>query len=223
MELKNLFDEKIVKLTNQWERFPWQDRLVYAVLCRQIYSWAQESSPLLAIAGARVQNLDLPIKLKTKLKSRFFNHTLEEIGHEFDAEKDLKFLGYELNSFPVLSSTKAMWASQYYLIEHLSPISFFGYILTLEGIAVKKCSWAHNQVVRAHGAGGKFLNLHGDEDEDHLEKAFNTLSELDPKCLDIVSDSMSFSIDCFHRVFEETIAYAQEIRRKDEFIHQDVA
>jgi hypothetical protein len=108
-----------------------------------------------------------------KLHHRFLQHAKEERSHHLLAERDLQKLGYSLADFPELPLTSALYQSQYYRVEYVSPFSIFGYILALEGNAVAHGSWVYEVVRNAHGDDTTaFLRVHAEEDPSHLDKAF---------------------------------------------------
>ena len=92
---------------------------------------------------------------------------------------DIKSLGFDPAELPVLPETKAFYQCQYYWIERVSPMSFYGYILYLEGLAATHGKDVTQRVIAQHGArSSTFFKVHSEEDENHLEEAFTRLSHI---------------------------------------------
>src|SRR5215470_14775595 len=124
---------------------PWHDKAIYGAFLAQTYYYVNHSTRLLALAASRFQASE------ERIHRRFIRHATEEMSHEILALRDLKNLGLSLESYHEFPSTRAFYQTQYYMIEHVSPWSFWGYILMLEGLAVSEGAWLYDEIKRHHG------------------------------------------------------------------------
>lgn len=166
----------------------WSKPRVYAQFVAQTYYYVCHSTRLLGAAAARVS------VAHEKLHQRFLKHASEERSHHLLAERDLRALGFTLADFPELPSTAALYQTQYYRIDYVSPLSLLGYILALEGVAVTHGPAVHAAVRAAHGPdAAAFLRLHAEEDPDHLDKAFEVVRALAEPEVALVLHNLRFS------------------------------
>lgn len=129
MSIQNVYQNHVGQTSTRMLEFPWEKRSAYAAFLAQTYYYTRHSTKLLSLAASRFSFEDYD------LHRRFIAHTEEERGHEFMCEKDLSFLAYKATDFPELTITKAFYQRQYFLIEHLDPACFLGYVLALEGLS----------------------------------------------------------------------------------------
>ena len=185
--------EKIAEnLSRQVMRMPWDNKSFYAAWLAQTYYFVSHSTRLLALAAARF-HID-----QDETHQRFISHMSEEKRHERLCLHDLKAIGVELNEIPEMAQTKAFYQRQYYLIEHVCPESFFGYILCLELLAVMVGKNAHDVVKRAHGEkSGSFLGVHSADDIEHIEQAFNSISHLPNEILTTITENLESSCQIY--------------------------
>lgn len=142
----------------------WRDKSLYGDMLAQTYYHICHSTRLLAAAGARFGMAD------DKFHLQCMKHAGEERSHETLALSDLKRIGGTLADFPELPSTKNLYRSAYYLIEHESPICLFGYAYFLECIAIYGGGLIEKPAREAFGANAvKHLAVHGKEDVDHIQ------------------------------------------------------
>ncbi|HEX5657391.1 MAG TPA: iron-containing redox enzyme family protein [Polyangiales bacterium] len=155
------------------ESFPWQRRDAYAGWLAQTYFYVRHSTRLLACAGARFEHGERG----DALHYRFAAHITEEKKHEQLCVHDLKQLGLSLDAFPERHSTRLFYEPQYYKIEHQSPSALFGYIVALEAFGPAYGPQIVQAVTGAFGPRcASFLELHAEEDEDHIQKALAMIS-----------------------------------------------
>lgn len=163
------------ELDRAFRATPWREQAVYGAFLAQTNYYVSHSTRLLALAASRFRFSE------EQLHRRFIKHATEEMSHETLALRDLKSLGFSLRQFPEYPSTRAFYQTQYYMIEHVSPWSFWGYILMLEGLAVTMGPWLHNEIKQHHGEkAGSFVKVHAAEDIGHMadaEKAMQSLPE----------------------------------------------
>lgn len=146
---------------------PWHDARFYAEFLAQTYYYVCHTTRLLGLAASRI-GVD-----REKLHHRFLSHAAEERSHHLLANRDVRLLGFEIANIPLAPATSALYETQYHRIEHGDPTVVFGYILALEGAAVRHGPSVYEKVLSLHGSGPvSFLKLHAEEDPDHLDKAF---------------------------------------------------
>lgn len=187
--MKDLFDHGTALLCDAVDRFPWNNKNCYAQYLAQSYFYLQHSTRLLAL-GAAGFSAD-----EEHLHWRYLSHAREEKSHHLLVVRDLEALGKKLEDFREMPWTKAVYEPQYYKIEYLDPTALFGYILALEGLAVKRAGEICNKVEACFGkSAASFLRVHGNEDPDHLDKALVAISSLgDQRRLDIIRDNFEQS------------------------------
>ena len=107
-----------------------KDIRFYAIYMTQVYHYAYHTPRSLALAGANLANGDI------KLMEHFFEHALEENGHDMIAFNDLKAMGVPLKKRrdmpPALPSTETMIAYVKYLSLSPEPYRSLGYHYWIE-------------------------------------------------------------------------------------------
>jgi thiaminase len=177
--------------------YPFEEPRAYAQFLAQTRHYVVHSTRLLAAAAARIE------EEREALHMRFLQHAAEERSHHRLAEHDLRKLGRQIDQFPELPPTQALYQSQYYRVEHQAPTALFGYIFMLEGLSVAHGAWIHERVTQAHGKeAATFVKLHANEDEDHLEKAFDVVNQLGEKELSLIRENYLFTCSIY-RLFLE--------------------
>lgn len=167
---------------------PWRDRSVYGAFLAQTYHYVCHSTRLLALAASRFRFTE------EKIHRRFVKHATEEMSHEVLAVRDLTNLGLSLDQYPEFPSTRAFYQTQYYMIEHVSPWAFWGYILMLEGLALTKGPWLYNEIQHHHGdKAASFVRVHAAEDVGHMAEAEKALQSLPDQERPIVVDQIANS------------------------------
>lgn len=154
-------------------RVSWSDSYVYANYLAQTYFYVNHSEKFLALAAALFPNED------RALMRRFFKHLGEESAHDQLLLKDIQSLGYRIEDFSENPETRIFWETQYFKIEHVDPAALLGYIYLLEDLACDICPELTRLLIPLYGeAAVRFLKLHGEEDPDHVEKAFEQIQKL---------------------------------------------
>ncbi len=170
--MKSEIKASIVRLSAKLEKYPFHDQKRYAQFLAQAYYFVKHSTPMLALsAGLSVNNRDYHI--------RCIEHLSEEKGHDKMLLNDLKAMGYSIGDFSEMNSTKALYQTQYYYIQHVSPMSFLGYVMLLEGLAVV-VGKTLNLMIQKH-AGKSFIKVHSDDDIEHLDKALSMMDSFSEK------------------------------------------
>lgn len=211
--VKQSLEREIQIGVHLFDVFPWKNPEAYANWLAQTYYYVCYSTRLLASAAARFTIAE------NKLHLRCLEHTKEERSHEVLAIQDLKHLGYTLDKLPELAFTKALYQTQFYLIEHTDPVSLFGYILYLEGLSTRAGRKAQSETAKAHGPkASNFLRVHANEDDDHLAKAFEQLEKFDARQLHAVQESIGLSGNLYARVLMEIASKAGARINADEVL-----
>lgn len=186
--VKRAFEKSMAQAKEAFESFPWEDPKAYSLWLKQTHYFVENSTRLIALAGSR-----FPLELN-HLHRRFLKHCSEEVGHEVLPIRDVNSLGLDFAALKVFPETKALYQSQYYWIERVNPISFFGYILFLEGLAVHRGKEVFSRVNKAHGPNKhSFLKVHSEEDEDHLEKAFDAVKNISDLEAKLICDNLEMT------------------------------
>jgi thiaminase len=178
---------------------------VYGAFLAQTNYYVSHSTRLLALAASRFRFSE------EQLHRRFIKHATEEMSHETLALRDLKNLGFSLRQFPEFPSTRAFYQTQYYMIEHVSPWSFWGYILMLEGLAVTNGAWLYNEIKQHYGEkAGSFVKVHAAEDVGHMaeaEKAMESLPERErPLVIEQIANSCFYYCSMLEQCATHTVA-----------------
>ena len=198
-ELQSHLDE----LGNVVQATPWEDRAVYGAFLAQTYYYVCHSTRLLALAASRFRFSE------EKIHRRFVKHATEEMSHEMLALRDLQQLGMTVDEYPEFPSTRAFYQTQYYMIEHVSPWSFWGYILMLEGLALTRGAWLYDQVRRHHGeAAASFIKVHAAEDIEHMAEAEKALQALPDQERPLVIQQIGHSRFFYSSMLRQCAEYA---------------
>jgi pyrroloquinoline quinone (PQQ) biosynthesis protein C len=194
--IEKTLEDELSKTAEVIKHVPLESKLVYGNWLSQTYRFVCHSTRLLALASSRFE------LTQNQLHYRFVAHIREEEAHEVVALRDLAALGLSLHEFRECDETKAFYQAQYYWIEHVSPISFFGYILCLEGIAVQCGKSVFDRISSAFGPeAGNFLKLHSQEDQGHLKQALSQLEGLSPRDKGLVIENLEFSSTLYRNIF----------------------
>lgn len=179
-------------MAKNYRHFPWSNKLAYAEYLAQTYYYVSHSTRLLAAAAARFSQAD------QAFHRRFLKHTDEENSHELLALRDLQKLGYKLEDFPELPQTRTFYEIQYYKIEHCDPAALLGYILALETLAGRELQETKSKLLDFYGKDCvKFIQVHADEDPDHIQKALEVVDALSPERHSVIDQNMEQTAICF--------------------------
>lgn len=182
--MESFFKENIKLLDAPIKQFPWSERSVYAQFLAQTYYYVAHSTRLLAVSASRF------LVSEEDLHRRFIKHMNEEKGHHLIASFDLKNLGFNIESFPELPTTKALYECQYYKSAYLDPTALFGYILALEGLSVTYGKFAYEQALKSFGEKAVgFLSVHCEDDIEHIQSAFKHIDQLDDAQILLIKDN----------------------------------
>ncbi|QDK46703.1 hypothetical protein DOM22_16855 [Bdellovibrio sp. ZAP7] len=201
MQNKNVNEElkELLKYSKQQiESFPWEDKQAYSAWVSQTYYFARHTTRLLALAGARTE-FSAP-----DFHNRFLAHSGEEKGHDKLLVNDLKTLGSKMEEWPEMPGTCALYQTQYYYIEHESPMAFFGYILGLEALAAYFGDHINARVEKAWGPkAAHFVRVHAEEDVGHTDEALTKIASLPPHHQTTVIQNLKQTLSYYEQMLNE--------------------
>lgn len=167
------YHSAVNSMVEAFKKYPWENKQAYAEFLAQTYYYVCHSTRLLAVAAGRFNQED------QAFHKRFLKHTDEENSHELLALRDLQKLGFDISEFPELPQTRTMYEIQYYKIEHIDPAALMGYILALETMAGIVLGPVKERLFELYGQDcAKFIQVHADEDPDHIQKALAVIEKL---------------------------------------------
>ena len=200
MEKLNRALEISISLSQKsYEAMPWDNKAFYANYMAQTFYYVRHSTRILALSAGR-----LDYENQQQIHLRFLKHLGEEANHEKLALNDLKFLGYKIEDFKELNSTRFFYEPQYYKIEHQHPMALMGYILFLEVLALNVCPPLSKKLNDIYGKrAATFLFVHGEEDPHHVSEAKKLLESLDPVALKFITENLIQSAFAFDMMMKE--------------------
>jgi hypothetical protein len=205
-KLQMVLSKAVYLITNSYESMPWDNSEFYANYLAQTFYYVRHSTRLLALSASRLSYQD-----QQGLHLRFLKHLGEEANHEQLVLNDLKNLGYTPKDFQELLMTKLFYESQYYKIEHQSPLALMGYILYLEVLAQNICPPLSKIIINVYGSKvASFLLIHGNEDPQHVAEAQKVLSDIDPDSLKIITENLEQSSYAFNLIVREILEKTQK-------------
>lgn len=175
----------------------WADRDTYGDFLAQTYHHICHSTRLLAAAGARF-GVD-----QDQWHLQCMKHAGEERSHEKLSLTDLQEIGRKLSDYPELPGTKALYRSAYYLIEHVGPITLFGYAYFLERMGIEA---ARIQAVAEPVFGAKAVkhcHVHSKEDPAHIEAYERWLDKLAGPERTHLEESIVTTAANYERIYSE--------------------
>jgi hypothetical protein len=205
--------EKQISITHEAvKQTPWENEKFYVPWLAQTNYYVSHSTRLLALCAAQISPAD---PVGRQLHTRFLQHAAEEKGHENLVLLDLKHLGHKLEETPEFPSTSSLYQVQYYWIEHVNPLAFFGYIMCLEGQAAACGPEGYGRTLPAYGPKGThFLRVHATEDVDHTAKARALLETFDEATHKVIVPNMIQSFENYRTMMANCVEYAQRSKGK---------
>lgn len=175
------YESSVALMSKSIREFPWENKLAYGQFLAQTYYYVCHSTRLLCASAALFTQED------QSLHRRFIKHMDEENSHELLALRDLQKLGYKIEDFPELPQTRTLYEIQYYKVEHNDPTALMGYILALETMAGNDFKWLKEKLTGLYGKEcAKFVQVHADDDPDHIEKAVELVQGLKKERLNAI-------------------------------------
>jgi len=99
-----------------------------------------------------------------------------------------------------------IWQTQYYLIEHINPLSLFGCILYLENLSLKHevGPQVYRRCLPVYGnKATSYLRVHVEEDTSHVKKLFDMIDQLPGSSRDDVKVSLQITSSLYKNFFIE--------------------
>jgi len=175
-DLKKSYEAVHSVLDGFFKSYPWEDKAVYSQWLSATFEYAVQSTRILALTAGF-----LPTD-KTLHSNRFIAHAAEEKNHDKLLLADAKYLAFDLAGTSPSPEAEAFHKSLYFWIFNGRPMVIYGWILALEGFAVRHGGEVYSRCRKAHGDRAcAFLKVHSEEDDDHLTKAFEAVAELPAK------------------------------------------
>lgn len=197
--LEKVLTAELEKSTFHLNNCNWDNIKFYADYVAQTFYYVRHSTRLLALSASR-----LNYEQEQMIHLRFIKHLGEESNHEKLALNDLKHLGFSIDDFPELNTTRVFYEPQYYKIEHERPLAIMGYILYLEALAQNVCIPLTKKIIELHGnKTASFLHVHGEEDPEHVAQALNMIQSLDPANLAVIERNLIQSSYCYNQIISE--------------------
>jgi len=195
-------------MTKILREYPWENKKAYADFLAQTYYYVCHSTRLLALAAARFSQQE------QHLHKRFVEHISEEKSHELLALRDLQKLGYSIKDFPESVQTRNLYEVQYYKIEHCDPTALMGYIIALETLAGEDFKWLKEKLTGLYGKECvKFVQVHADEDPDHIEKALAVVEKFDASRLHDIDINISQTAYCYSSMLEASMSASSSLKK----------
>jgi len=207
-DVKARFEAVNESLQDACDSFRWENADSYVSWMAQTLEYVTYTTRILALTGS-----SFPLD-KTALASRFIQHSTEEKGHEKMLYNDAKALGFNLAQMPTLPEAEAFHKSIYFWIYQNRPAVVMGWVILLEGFAVRNGDKVHARVEKAHGKkASTFLKVHTNEDPGHLEAAFGMLSAFSEKELEDVAHGLELYGKLYGNIFRAVEAAAFPLKK----------
>ncbi len=190
------------------ETLDWSDPKIYGNWLAQTAYYVSHSTRVLAAAAARfgVDQDDTHVQL--------VKHATAEKRHERIAISDLKALGMTMEDFPELTSTKSLYRNTYFLIEHTTPMTIFGYIAVLELLSLKSGPMVLKTAQKAFGkASSHYLTLHTEDDVEHIDAYKSFLESLNKSEKAAVEEAILGTADNYCRLVEDIQNFKAQSRK----------
>lgn len=176
-KLNQPLDKSITKYLQDIEKefinLPWENKDFYQMWLAQTFYFVRHSTRLIALTASQ-----FPLEY-TNFSNGFIEYIDDEVNHEKLCIADLKAFDKKIENFVELSTTSSLYQTQYYWIQHVNPFCFYGYIMALEGFAVKFGDNIHGRVEKAYTHKAcSFVRVHVKEDIDRLKQAFEKLKQI---------------------------------------------
>lgn len=167
---------KILETEKAIFEMPWNRSDFYQLYLKQTYFYVSHSTKLLALMMGHIP------PEQNQIAQRIIHHLSEENHHEKLASNDVKNLKEKISESDELLSTKNFYQINYYHIQHLHPLSFFGYIIFLEVLAAQIGPKLLIELKKHYPEKClTFLKVHSEEDPSHVEKAYAQINSFPPE------------------------------------------
>ncbi len=195
--LSKSYQEAMSKLSTIME-YPWHDLNFYSCWLAQSYFYTSRSTRLLLMAASHAT------MEQSALHRRFAIHATEEKGHELLAVRDLKDLGWDIQTIGEFPMTTAFYATQFYKVQNQSSQLLMGWVLPLEGVAVEYGEKIRDAVKKHHPkASTRFLDIHIGEDEAHVAEAIKAIETIPKEEMPGIINNIETTADMYLRVLDQ--------------------
>ena len=184
-------EKQVESLKSVIESVHWQDNAVYAEWLSQQRYIVERSVPYLGLCMFHAH--DFP-----DFQKRCRNHIGEEADHEVLLDKDLQKIGKSMT--PELPETMLVHRTQYFQVSTQGALSFLGYIFFLEMLAP---AFGPYVIKQRKGEATGFLNVHANEDEDHLSSAAQIFEKVDQKTREAILQNFKMSAASYTAMLEK--------------------
>ena len=203
-DLKVLLNQEIQETSKLMQSINWKDPKIYSDFLAQTYYYVCHSTKLLKYCAARVDQ-----KKDHSLYEHLMNHIKEENNHERLCINDMKKTNSKIEDFPEYESTKSLYQVQYYSIEHLHELSFFGYVLFLETLAITHGQVLNQFIVNNYAKNANsFLRVHAEEDIEHSEQMQQMIRTLSKEAQEHIYDNLRQSAYLYRQVLREILNHS---------------
>lgn len=211
--IRSVYSETMDGLALKIDSFDWADKNFYSLWLAQAYYLVRHTTRLLALSAGLC-----PFENEETHK-RIVQHLGEETGHDAIALADLKALGADLTLLPEITQTTKLITMQYDLMKEYSGLAFFGYVLLLEGLAVKRGEKLSGIVTEKFGPrAARFLKTHAEDDIEHIERALEQIESFSPEDQAIVIRNFRDSSQLYHAMLDYVGEVAGIDSRREKWI-----
>ena len=190
----DIIEKTVEKIQSQFNAINFEDKKTAAKWLSQTYYFVNHTPKMLALAYGACQD--------PRLEKFIYNHFKGELGHDKLAYRDVESLGFKVSDFPELALTKAFYQSQYFFINFKNQISYLGYALFLESLAIHCGPKISERIEKQTGVKSVFLKVHAEEDIDHVEDALNFINELPQEIRAIIEENFIQSSEIYSEILK---------------------
>jgi hypothetical protein len=174
-------------------------------LLAQTYYFTSHSTRIMALCAAHCD------VTRDSLHEFFLRHMIEEMGHHKLAKKDLGQLGFKIENFAELNSTRWLYQPQYYWAS-FNPIVFYGYGLALEMISLEFGPPLASALEKS-GLKSSFVKIHVQEDVQHIDRCIHLLNTMaSPEEMHKVKENFEQTVAAYFAMVQEVAELAQSTR-----------
>ncbi len=196
--LNDVYAEEMKKHKSTYESLNWENNDVYAEWLAQTYCFVSYSTRIVALAGS-LFNLE-----RNELHLRFLDHAREERNHEKILITDLKAIQKDIKRFAPFAASAALFQTQFYQIQNVSPMSVYGYFLLLEGIAVEVGDDLYKRLINVYPANAiNFVKVHANEDKEHIKEHFQFIEKCSEFEKKQIIENLQKSSGLYHMMMKE--------------------
>jgi pyrroloquinoline quinone (PQQ) biosynthesis protein C len=197
LQVQAAYDTAQDRVEAAFTQFPWENAAAYGGWLRQTYHYVVFTTRILALTGAK-----LPTTYN-KLSDRFIRHAGEERGHEKLLEHDMRALGNCSQDVPPSVEAQSFLHAVYYWLHERNPVGVLGYVLLLEGAAVRNGERLRERLERCYGRHAtQFVRVHSKDDVSHIARAFEALSVLSVADLESVATAIALQAELYLKMLD---------------------